>query len=305
LPVTRLLLGPDDRVSDNDLSYLAALLPPPGCITGVVPLIYRYQISEKGRVSKLAPEDQERYLDFVRRYMAIAGPSYSRDLQMAVPPNFTNRQTIALLAEFRDHGGPLAVIDAFGTTTRDRYPQLRAVLGVGSSKSFGLRGRFGNDYAVYAFDSKAYVAHSPKAPATNLLQLLGGYSGFGPLRTSRTVIVQRPDAPRPKPKPPRVLVKEDLCYVRSSVPGSTADIRAWAESHGIKDDRPERDLDTRRRYTAEAVAAAAKQMVEWSRREVLSKEIDRRKDLDDEVKRVRRTNRRELFGSQTTLGSGF
>jgi hypothetical protein len=89
LPVCRLLLGHDDKVADSDLSYLAALLPPPGCITATTPLLYRFAVSDTGRISKLSPEDPDAYLEFVKRFLAVAGPSYSRDMQVSVPPNFT------------------------------------------------------------------------------------------------------------------------------------------------------------------------------------------------------------------------
>jgi hypothetical protein len=316
LPILRLCLRKGQEVTESDIQYLCCLFPPPPCLTATVPFLFRYENKENERgesvpnlrESSLEPVDPDEYLAFVERFIARAGPSYSRELAIGVPPNFTPGDVPRLLRAYRDYGSPLAIVDAFGSTTYELYPVVRSLKGVGSKgKSYSLQELFGDNHAFYALDSKPYVSLKGDVAASHLLQLDGGYSSFGPRHTVRTLIKKpAPGVMPPPPNPPRVLVPSAIAYCRADSPGNpTGALVRWASkaAPGIK--KPWMDPNLRSRFSGESVVRVAQAMSAWSSAGRLTAALDRRRLIAKELGRLRKTNRRlldpTLVGRQSTL----
>ena len=324
LPIVRLCLKKGQQVKDKDIQYLCCLFPPPPYLTAGVPFLfyYEYKLDDKGHIvldekgkpvpelreAALDPMNPQDYMDFAERFISQAGPSYSRELALGLPLNFTAMEVPRLLKAYRDYGAPLAIVDAFGGPTYDRYPEMRALKGIGSKgKTYSLRELFGEDHAFYALDSKPYVGVKGDVAATHLLQLVGGYSSFGPRHTNTTMVKKPEDGDRPPPpKPPRVLVPNEIAYCRAGKSTLVTDpISKWAAKVAPEIKRPWLDYTLRSRFTAEAIVAVALNMAGWAAENKLSDRLDRRRIIRNELGRVRKLNRKLLdptpSGKQTTL----
>jgi hypothetical protein len=316
LPILRLCLRKGQKLTDADIQYLCCLFPPPPYVTATAPFLFHYEEKQNElgksvpnlRESALEPVDPDDYTKFVERFIARAGPSFSRELALCVPPNFTPSDIPRLLKAYRDYGAPLAIVDAFGSSTYDLYPVIRGLKGVGAKgKSYSLQELFGDHHAFYAFDSKPYVGLKGDVAASHLLQLDGGYSSFGPRHTVRTMIKKPPPGVRaPPPKPPRVMVPNAIAYCRADSSGDpTGPIQRWAAraAPGIK--KPWMDSYLRNRFAAESVVRIAQSMSAWSTEGRLTAALDRRPLIAKELGRLRKTNRRLLdptpSGRQTIL----
>lgn len=315
LPVLRLCIRKGQSITDDDIRYLCCLFPPPPYLVATVPLLFHYENKTNER-GKPAPNLRERDLEpvsadfqiaFAERFIAAAGPSYKRELALTVPPNFTPNDVPRLLKAYRDYGAPLAVIDAFGNATYDSYLLVRSLKGIGAKgKTYSLLELFGENHAFYAFDSKPYVGMRGDVAASHLVQLMGGYSSFGPRYTTRTMIKPVPTGQRPPPaKPTRVLVPNEIAYCRASSPTATGPISAWAAKVAPGFREPWTDYDLRRRFAAEGGVRVAISVNAWSAENRLSASLDKRRVIAKELAMVRKMNRRLLdptpSGRQTTL----
>ena len=293
LAVMKVLVTEGDRVTDTDLRYLVDLLPPPGCPLTAVPLVYHYHMTPTGRARADRPVDLDRYFDVCKRFLEFsASKPANHNLALTVPSNVPHSRIPDLLRLYKDIKTPIAIIDAFGSTTRDRYPQLRALTGdgiaFGKGKFSNLKEKHGENFAVYSFDSKPSSGRADVVAAQNLLQLDAGYSSFGPLRSPRTMIKRSPTTP--PPKPPRILAHDKLCYQRSNLPGALDDLRQWHVKRNTGRRTATEILADRRCFENESIIHAARALDVWAASGTLSKELGKKNLIATDLKLLRRRN---------------
>lgn len=293
LPIINVLVAPDDRVLDKDIEYLAALSCPPGCASSVAPLLYEYHVSRGGRPIAHAPADVDRYLDFIERFVTFATSMDDGQIQLTLPSNFPFSRVGRLLEIFKDVDTPLLVVDAFGLTVREKYAQVKKAIGIGEKGTPSLREKNGERFAVYAFDTKHSTGRGPTVGAQRLVQVAGGYSCFGPLRTNRTMVTKGGPT-----KPGRVFVPSEIAYSRPHVPGATADFKVWCAANGIT--YSPSDSALRAMHTLHGSVRVAKEMADWAARGELTKHLASKKAIQSDLKTVRRSNGR-MFSTQTKL----
>lgn len=293
LPILKLLLSPGDRISDSDISYLAALSCPPGCFSSVAPLVYDFHFTSNGQKRAHRPVDPDKYLDFVERFLHVAAAGNRDQVLMSLPSNFPHSKVGRLQSAFRDVDAPLLVVDAFGLTVREKYPQVRTMIGFGEKGTYSLREKYGDRYALYAFDTKASSGRGQTVAAQRLVQLDGGYSSFGPLRSNRTMVTLPG-----KTRPPRVLVPSEIALCRPHIAGVTQDLKMWCAAEGVR--YVLGDSTQRARHSLHASVRVAKDMSDWAAAGKLSAQLDKRGMIKDELRAVRRNNGRLLSPTKQT-----
>lgn len=285
LPTINLLLEPDDRIMDSDVEYLAVLSSPSGCVSAIAPLLYNFHYTATGIARPHSPVDVDKYLGFVERFIKASSPTNNQQIQMMMPSNMPFSKVGKLLELFKDVDTPFLMVDAFGTTVRERFTQVRKAIGIGEKGTYSLREKRGERFALYAFDTKSSTGRGPKVAAQRLVHLDGGYSSFGPLRTNRTMVT-RP--PKGLPPPPKVFVSSEIAYFRAGIPGSMSDLREWCQEQNP----PFASAPTSRvaEHSLHSQIRVAKQMGDWSLSGTLGKELDKRQVIRPELSAVRRNN---------------
>jgi len=293
LPVLNLLLEPGDRISDADVEYLAALSAPPGTVGAVAPLLYNFHYTSVGVARPHEPADPDKYLSFVERFLSFAAASNSSQVQIMLPTNMPFSKVGRLLTLYRDVDASLLMVDAFGTTVHEKWPQVRKIIGVGEKGTHSLREKRGEKFALYAFDTKASTGRGPKVAAQRLVRLDGGYSSFGPLRNNRTMVTDPPKVP----PPPRLFVPSDVAFWRGNIHGAISNFGTWCAADGtVAKATPTSIL----RHTLHSSIRVAREMGDWATSGALQRELDKRSTIRAELKRVRRDNGR-IFSTQRTL----
>jgi hypothetical protein len=293
LPILKLLLAPGDRVTDADVEYLAALACPPGCISAVAPLLYEYHISPSGRAIPHVAVDPDRYLEFVQRFVERAACGNRDQVQMTLPSNLPFSRVGRLLEIFRDVANPLLIVDAFGLSVRTKYAQIKKVIGFGEKGSLSLREKHGDNYALYAFDTKPSTGRGSTVAAQRLVQLDGGFSSYGPLRTNRSMVTLPS-----KPKPGRVFVPGEIAFFRPNIPGATADLKSWCVANGFP--TLSADPAVKSIHSAHSGIRVAREMAEWAEAGILGSRLDSKSHIRKDLRFVRKSNG-GLFATQTTL----
>lgn len=304
LTVTKILVGPDEKVSEKDIDYLAHLFPLPGSILPVVPLLYRYVVGRSGRPRELGPVDAASYLAFASDLTKRLRGAGNDEFALAMPSNFSFSNVPPLLKLHKSDSTPLAVIDCNGRGTEELITQIRVVIGSTKKDAYSLTQKHGQKFALYAFDMKPFRGRPEIVPALNLLHLDGGFSSFGRRRTIRIGggDEDRPRAP-PKPSQTRVFFPQELSYARASVPEAMKHLKAWhKENRSAPHDDLERTLRSAKEYEHEQLAVTGKRMSSWARSNELHKKLDGLQHIRQAVRARQRQNARLLSNQvQKTL----
>ena len=290
LPILKLLVAPDDRLRETDYDYLSALIPPPNSLIAVTPLLYGYHITSRGVVRPDFSVDQPRYLEFVRNFVTQVTSGGAKELAIAVPPTVSFTGIGKLLEIYKDISTPFAVIDANGGTNRERYPQLKALVGIGQKDSFNLTEKHGDSFALHGFDCKPFRGRAEVVAAINALQLDNGLSSFGRRRTNRVMIKRKKGVPPPAPKPPMVFYPKEIGYARATVPGVIEELRRWHKGIVAEPLVDSELLKRRRAFEIERLAGVAYQLSEWSSAGELDKQLAKRKVIQGDLKAIKRNN---------------
>jgi hypothetical protein len=290
LPVLKLLVGPEDRISDGDYEYLTHLMPPPNALIGVTPLLYSYHLTPNGIVRPDFCVDQDRYLEFTRNFINRATDAGAKELALTLPPMISHTGVGKLLEAYKDVATPLAVIDSNGGTNRERYPQLKAIIGLGQKGTYNLTEKHKTKFALYGFDCKPFRGRADVVPAINALQLDNGLSSFGRRRTNRVMIKRKPGAPPPPPKPPMILFPKELAYARSSIDEAMNEMREWHRERTGIDGADQSAFKHRRAFELEKLVTVARQLSEWSRDGELDAQLAKRKVIQTDLRAIKRSN---------------
>jgi hypothetical protein len=290
LPILKLLLGPDDHVSDKDIEYLSHLLPPPTSAIGVTPLLYTYHITPTGVVRPDLACDQDRYLAFVKRFVQTMASGGVDELAIAVPPSVSHTGVGTLLETYKDVDTPLVVVDSNGQTNRERYPQLKALIGKGQKGTHNLTEKHDGSWALYGFDTKPFSGRDDVVPAVNLLQLDNGLSSFGRRRTVRMMIKRKRGAKPPPARPPRILYPKELSYARATVPDALSALKAWYTTEHGTTGSDSVVLAARRAYELDGMLHLGKLMADWSASGELEVQLTKRKGLAKDLRAIKRNN---------------
>jgi hypothetical protein len=289
LPVIKLLVSPTDHVSEKDIEYLVHLMPPPGCIVPTAPLVYRFHLGQTGRIVEDGGIDPSRYLTFADSFVRKQLDGGANILGLTMPSNFSHNHVEALLRVYKDCATPLAIIDAFGQSTREKYAQIKALIGVGKTPTggLGLQQKHGKNFALYAFDTKPYSGIGDMVTALNALQLNNGFSSVGPRHTVKMMVKRRKNAP---PKPPRILVPKDIAYARATVPGALADLRQFCQNEKGGSVSDAEALSLRRRHENYGLIRISKDMADWALSGELANQLKRRQNIAKDLGLVKRRN---------------
>lgn len=304
LTITKVLVRPDEKVSEKDVDYLAHLFPLPGSVMPVVPLLYRYNLGPSGRVHELKPVDPATYLSFAKHFTQTLRGEGVKEFAIAVPSNFAFSNIAPLLQLHKDDSTPLVVIDCNGRGTEDLISQIRTIVGAKKDGNPSLVQKHGSKFALYAFDMKPFRGRSDVVPALNLLHLDGGFSSFGRRHTIKMggEDGSKPRSP-PRPDQRRIIFPAKLAYARANVPEAVDGLKSWhKDNRSPPHDMLETVLQTSREYEQEHLVGVARKMTEWAKSNELHHVLDGHEHLRDEVRRLRKRNAQLLStGTQTTL----
>lgn len=287
VPVLKLLLTPTDRITDKDVDYLIHLVHPPNTIMATTPLLYDYYLDDKGVVRVGRACNQDRFIQFAERFATASSSTGLKQVAISLPPSLSHSGVTRLVEAYAKIDTPLAIIDANGSTNKDRYPQLNALIGYGRKRGRCLRQKHGTHFALYGFDLKPFSGRSEVVSALNVLQLNNGLSSFGRRHTVRMMIKRNGALP---PVNPRVYFERELSYARSSMGEAMKPIESWFEKEFGRKGTSDEVLKHRRRFENESLIRTAKSMSEWVEAGEFEKQLSRRKVIEKDLRSFKRNN---------------
>jgi hypothetical protein len=289
--ILKVLLPEDQNLDPKDVEYLGHLLPPPNCSLATVPLLYRYRVSEKGRIVEGRAIDDNDYLPFAKEFIATCTSVGTKTLGLSLPVNIPHSKIPTLVAAYKDVKMPVAVIDGAGGNLDGMNAQIRALLGSKKVDGHSLRQRCGEDFALYAFDTKPYRGRKDIVAAVNLLLVDRGFSAFGRRHTIHMKLPPIPAGSKPAPRPGRIAFPTELAYARDSVPEAVAFLKKWwAARGGDPTAFPGAALSARRAFEQEALAGAAYRLGKWAADGALKKRLEKRSWIQPDLVQARRSN---------------
>lgn len=289
--ILKVLLPEGQNLSAKDVEYLGHLLPPPNCSLVTVPLLYRYRVSDKGRIVEGRALDVDEYLPFAKEFVGTCAAVGTKTLGLSLPVNIPHRKIPTLLAAYKDVKIPIAVIDGAGGNLDGMNAQIRALIGSTKMDAHSLRQRCGEDFALYAFDTKPYRGRKEIVAAVNLLLMDRGFSAFGRRHTIHMKLPPAPAGAVPAPRPGRIAFPTELAYARASVPDALAFLKKWWTARGGDPTAfPGAALSARRAFEQEALAGAAYRLGKWAREGTLQKRLEKRSWIQPDLVQARRSN---------------
>lgn len=215
----KLIIRKNQDIKSADIGYLLTLMFSPVNNLVIPPVVYYYTHTEKGEIKELEPLPMPKYLEFIKEFLAGVS-SRKTGCALTIPYGISNSEIPALLDTYKDIETKVAVSDFHGYAFRTVYQSYQAVVhGVsGSKKSYSLREKNGEDYFVYAFDSKPYFGIGTALPSQNLLQYLKDINSFGPRHTNEKrskEVIEKFKKLHPNYKYiPKIYSKEEFSYLK-------------------------------------------------------------------------------------------
>ncbi len=291
----KILLRSDESISVKHIEYINSLLSAPENSLVITPLLYRYHLSEKGRISIDSPVEKDTYFDFTRNFLEIIAGERD-EVGIMLPFNITMTQIPELLGLYKDFKTPFSAIDEAGKTNSDMYLQLRSLIGFGDSGSYNLIQKHGEEFMLYSFDAKPYRGRKVSVPATNILQFDNGFSSYGP-RHSVKMKITRDSQNQNGPAQtilPRIYHHPMYSYVRPEKEDIRNDFISWINANNIDNSLPFENLVRNYRKDFDFVkqmdsALELNMLVEANE---LDRKLTNNSSIVDEVKKIKRNNRK-------------
>lgn len=287
----KVLLREDESITDAHIQYINSLLSAPENSLVITPLLYRYHLTEKGRVSMGSPVDKESYFDFTKKFLELL-ISERDEVGLSLPFNITMSQIPGLLELYKDFKTPLSVIDEAGKTNSDMYLQLRSLIGFGDTSSYNLIQKHDENFMLYSFDVKPYRGRKESVPAANILQFDNGFCSYGPRHT----VKMRRGAGSPSSSSilPRIYHHSEFSYVKPDREDVKIDFLAWLGAHNIDTSRPYDGLikNYRRDYNFIRQRDSTNEFNSLVETNELDRKLTGTPSIVDEIKRIKRNNKR-------------
>jgi hypothetical protein len=248
-------------------------------------------MSDKGRIVEGRALDVEDYVPLAEEFIRTCSAVGTKTFGLTVPVNMPHSRIPALLRAYKDVEVPVALVDGAGGNLDGMSAQIRALIGSTKKESHSFRQRRGEDFALYAFDTKPYRGRKDIVAAVNLLLLDRGFSAFGRRHTIHMKLTPPPPGVKPIPRPVRIAFPTELAYARESVPDALSFLRKWWTARGgTTAGWPSEALSARRAFEQECLAGAAHRLANWAAEGALQRRLEKKLWIQDDLALARRAN---------------
>ncbi|MGC9124241.1 MAG: hypothetical protein ACP5IB_09305 [Thermoplasmata archaeon] len=283
--IPKILLKEGELLDEKDIRYLIDLLSFNDNILIVPPLLYLYEISNKGRITLKKPIDQEEYIKFISEFLKICNEYGIKQVAFTLPFNIPYSLIPQFLNIYKDISTPIIIIDANGNTLMDNYIQLRPLLGYTKEKMYSIREKEDEKFFLYLFDGKPYTRTADFASAINVLEYDLGFSSFG----RRHTIKIKPNLGINTTT--RLYYMKEISYGKSNIPEVTDYLKNWLIERNISfSQEPENNI---RKYKEAFEAIELKNTIEeviynGAKENSLDNYLNEKKYIQNDIKRIRK-----------------
>jgi hypothetical protein len=298
LIVVKVLLLEGETLNETEMRYLVNLLSYPGNIMPVVPLLYRYSLTETGRVSIKRQIEPDLYMASTKLFLAILKSDSINQVALTSQYNISGSRIPELLTLYKDFATPIAIMDGAGRSCLDSFLQIKYLTGKGIP--YNLKEKHDEHYLLYSFDSKPTRGKGDVTPAINVLQLDEGFSTFGPRHTNK----MRPLPPLPPgeirpPYVPRIFYSGQISYAKHNLSDPKMKFLDWLEAKGISQDRDYDSLVKRyyKDYETANIFNVVKDLSNVAREGTIDPLLSSTNEVSREVRKIKRNNSIILTGT--------
>ncbi|MBX8636168.1 MAG: hypothetical protein KIS30_04150 [Thermoplasmata archaeon] len=248
LNIINLLVKTTDKIENQDIEYLRALIDLYSLYTiPVPPVVYYYETKtftrivgatsrQLTRVYKTTPLPFGDYLNFMKRFLkSTTSSNIGNVLAMTVPCNLPHAKVSEFASVYKDFNTPIVISDGHGQEQLTVLPQINSLLY--SKDISSVTQRQGEAFILYGYDSaksKMNRSAGEIATAKNVLQHFYRFSSFGPRYTfPKMRINNKPGAPNPQP---RIYYREELGYAKRNYKDALARIQNWISENSFSAD---------------------------------------------------------------------